>query len=665
MAVSPMMKVTLITSRDLLEDLLLEVQQLQHVQVNDLAQPDDTADKDEQPIIQQFDAKHQVQLTDDEALQYLAKRQRRIERAIEQHERHLPKPSFWQKIKTEQPSVTFEEIEAHGNAFNEYAVVNRANKLTKRLQSIQEELQTIKIERDYLEKWKYLEVTPKMASTFQFVKIVIGTVPSTQEDPFIKFIKQHEDLEHDVVFMNDIEYGVLIFLKDLENEAVLSELKEYQFVPFDYDYDKLPMERIFELDEQAKQLETNRQSIIDEMSQTHNLLEELKLQSDYVENLHSREKTKLLVGRTRHLIAIDGWIEQENISTFTHHIQELFGEQVVLRQAEVTDKDIANVPIKLKNHPLVEPFEVVTEMYGLPKYDEIDPTPFLMPFYLTFFGMMVADVGYGLILALVTGFVLKFLKPQATTAKNLRLFHWIGWSVVAWGAIYGSFFGYSLPYKLIDMNNDVTKVLVVAMIFGFIQMVIAFLLNTYQQAKRKDYLNAYIGGLSWAMIFVGIALMVVGNFLSQWAFLAPIGKWLAIINAVGIVIASVLNAKSLIGIGSGLYNLYGISSYFGDLVSYSRLMALGLSGASIAAAFNTIVEILPPLARFTVGVVLFIVLHLLNFGLSMLGGYVHGIRLVFVEFFGKFYEGGGKPFKPLNVASKYVKIKTKYNLEEK
>lgn len=665
MAVSPMSKLILVASRDLLEDLLLEVQQLQHIQVNDLAQDDTLTDKDNQPIIQQFDVKHQVQLTDDEALQYLAKRHHRIERAIEQHERHLTKPTFWQKLKTEQPEVTFEEVEAHGKAFNEYAVVNRADRLTKRLQDIQEELETTKNERDNLEKWKYLEIIPNVAATFKFVKIVIGTVPSTQEDPFIRFIKQHDDLDHEVVFMNDMEYGVLIFLKDLDNDSLLSELKDYQFTPFDYRYNELPMARIFELNEHMQQLEAKREAIISEMKHMQGLLDDLKLQSDYVENLHSREKTKLLVGRTRYLVAIEGWIEEANRDNFTKQIQQQFGEQVVIRHATMEAEELEDVPVKLKNHPLVEPFEVVTEMYGLPKQGEIDPTPFVMPFYLTFFGMMVADVGYGIILALATGLILKFLKPKPTTAKNMRLFHGIGWSVIAWGFIYGSFFGYSMPFKLIDINNDVTKVLVVSIIFGMIQMIIAFLLNSYQQAKCKAYLGAYIGGISWAFILIGIALMVIGSASPQMAILATVGKWLAIANAVGIVVASVLEAKSLVGIGSGLYNLYGISSYFGDLVSYSRLMALGLSGASIAAAFNTIVEILPPAARFTVGIVLFIALHLLNFGLSMLGGYVHGIRLIFVEFFGKFYEGGAKPFKPLNVASKYVKIKTKYNLEEK
>ena len=145
--------------------------------------------------------------------------------------------------------------------------------------------------------------------------------------------------------------------------------------------------------------------------------------------------------------------------------------------------------------------------------------------------------------------------------------------------------------------------------------------------------------------------------------LRTIGAVLAIANAVGIVAVSIFQAKSLVGLGTGLYNLYNISGYVGDLVSFTRLMALGLSGASIGSAFNLIVNIFPPVARFSIGIVIFILLHAINIFLSLLSGYVHGARLMFVEFFGKFYEGGGKAFQPLKSAEKYVKIR-KTHLEE-
>ena len=184
-------------------------------------------------------------------------------------------------------------------------------------------------------------------------------------------------------------------------------------------------------------------------------------------------------------------------------------------------------------------------------------------------------------------------------------------------------------------------------------------LNTYQKAKRRDFHEAYANGLAWIFILLGLVAMILGPMIPGAAWLGTVGQILAIVNAIGIVLSSVIKAKSLGGLGSGLYNLYGISGYIGDFVSYTRLMALGLSGGSIGAAFNTIVAFLPVWARFSIGLLLFVLLHGLNIFLSMLSGYVHGARLMFVEFFGKFYEGGGQPFQPLAPVNQNVQTKVK------
>ena len=178
-----------------------------------------------------------------------------------------------------------------------------------------------------------------------------------------------------------------------------------------------------------------------------------------------------------------------------------------------------------------------------------------------------------------------------------------------------------------------------------------------KNVRLKDYTEAYNSGFAWVLILLGLMLLAVGNILPGMALLVPIGKWLAILNAIGILIVSIVSTKKLSGLASGLFNLYNVSGYVGDLVSFTRLMALGLSGASIGSAFNLIVNLFPPLGRFTVGLLLFIVLHAINMFLSFLSGYVHGARLIFVEFFGKFYEGGGKPFRPLKPSERYIKTK--------
>ena len=180
----------------------------------------------------------------------------------------------------------------------------------------------------------------------------------------------------------------------------------------------------------------------------------------------------------------------------------------------------------------------------------------------------------------------------------------------------------------------------------------------YQNIKKKDYAAAITNGFAWQAILVGVLLAVAGKMLGLGQTVYYIGLFLAILGAASIVLIPTFNSQSkVLGFVGGLYDLYGISSYVGDLVSYTRLMALGISGGSIAAAFNLIVSFLPPVVRFTVGIALLLALHALNIFLSLLGAYVHGVRLQYVEYFGKFYEGGGRKFMPLKSSEKHVNIK--------
>ncbi|WP_124057641.1 V-type ATP synthase subunit I [Vaginisenegalia massiliensis] len=667
MAISPMMKVTMIAPKDHLEALLKAVQVLERVQVMNLAQEDEWQAIDQtlaEPRIKQKDDRQGIELTDEEALHYLLKRQSRLESAIQQFEAYVPKPSMWQQLKQGKPDYSFDQIEAHGLSYDEEPIVEKANQLTKQLQNLAEEKVHLQEERDILVKWRTLDVTPQALKNFKHIQAVIGKVPSTQEDPYIKFIKEHPDLDHKVIYVDDKEYGLVVFFRGGQSDALLKELQDHEFELFKYDLPILPAQRVKEIDQRSQDLKAEVKQIEGQLQAAQQDLQALKLQVEYVTNLYSRQSVKQMVGRTQHLVAVEGWIEESESQTFVQSIQAQFKEAVTIRLTPVEESQTDQVPIKLKNHPLVEPFELVTEMYALPKYSELDPTPFLTPFYITFFGMMVADLGYGILMTLLPLLALKLFKLDAKAKKYARFFAILGVSTMVWGLIYGSFFGTVLPVQLIDPSKDVTTVLVLSVTFGFIQILTGLFLNGYQKVKHKDYVPAYLDGFSWIFILVGLLLLVLAKQFPQYGFMGPIGKWLAILNAIGILIASVIQAKGPIGLGTGLYSLYGISSYVGDIVSYTRLMALGLSGGSIGAAFNMIIQFLPPIPRLTLGIILFIILHLLNIFLSILSGYVHGARLMFVEFFGKFYEGGGHAFSPLRSSDKYINVIQNKAMEE-
>lgn len=184
------------------------------------------------------------------------------------------------------------------------------------------------------------------------------------------------------------------------------------------------------------------------------------------------------------------------------------------------------------------------------------------------------------------------------------------------------------------------------------------------KAQDRKFAIAFTEGLAWILIILGIIMLIIGNFFPALSALSTVGGVIAGLSLIGIFIGSIIDAGSITGIGGGLLGLINGVSYFGDVISYSRLMALGLSGVSIAAAFNMIVAYLPPVGRFTIGAVIFMALHIFNLFLSMLTAAVHSLRLIFVEFFGKFYTGNGNPFKPLKTEEKYVDLQQNTNSTE-
>src|SRR5699024_10035722 len=233
-------------------------------------------------------------------------------------------------------------------------------------------------------------------------------------------------------------------------------------------------------------------------------------------------------------------------------------------------------------------------------------------------------------------------------------------SVIFWGIIYGTAFGVELPFQQLNPTEDFMTIFMISLVFGGLQLFTGLFLAAKENLKRKDYLSAVREGFSWQGILAGILIAALGTMILHSDLLKNIGIILAVINALFIVIIPAIQSRSRIGgFFSGLYDLYGITGYIGDFVSYSRLMALGISGGSIAMAFNLLVGTLPTVARFTIGIVLIVALQGLNLFLSVLSAYVHAARLQYVEYFGKFYQGGGRAFRPFKTAEKYLNITNK------
>ena len=646
MAISQMRQLSLLLPKELLDRLLFYLQGLESVQIHDLRQEEDWQAAFEKALV----GRPVQQLSQ----QDLVSRQEKLERLVEELEPFMPKKKLLESLKEEPLELSFAALEQAGKTRDEAVLLEGISKQLKVLQEAKSQIEADRLEVAELEKWEPLELTPQAAATFSHLGALIGTIPNTDDDALRLALGAHADLKFQEVFTDDTEHGVLIFYKTGSLEEVRRILKEYGFKPFEYDHAELPADRLEQLKSNIRQQEAVVDAMTKSLAASKGELDQLKVQLDYLCNLSSRQESKNQLASTQNLAALEGWIESNQVQALEACLTEQFGQSILIQTREIRQDEKDKVPTKLKNNALVEPFELVTEMYSLPKYGDKDPTPVVSLFYFVFFGMMVADIGYGLLLFAGTSLALRFLHVKPGMAKNLRFFRLLGVAVIIWGLVYGSFFGFELPFALISTSSDAMTILVISVVFGFITVLAGLFLSGLKNIRLKDYAEAYNAGFAWVLILLGLLLLALGNFFPSLAFAATIGQWLAIINALGVLAVSIISAKSLAGLGSGLFNLYNVSGYVGDLVSFTRLMALGLSGASIGSAFNLIVSLFPPVARFSIGILLFIALHLVNMFLSFLSGYVHGARLIFVEFFGKFYDGGGKPFTPLKPSEKYV-----------
>jgi len=299
----------------------------------------------------------------------------------------------------------------------------------------------------------------------------------------------------------------------------------------------------------------------------------------------------------------------------------------------------------------------------------VDPTPIFSLFYLTFFGIMFADVGYGLILAAASFMMVRSGKLEGGAYKFIKQLGYCGISSAIWGVVFGSFFGNLIPVASelflgnaiqieplwIDPVENAMTMLAFSCIFGVVHLFVGLGVKAYKHIRDGRFAEAVNDSFLWYILIIGLGLLLAGDMLFAGA--GTIGKWMSIGGAGGIVLLPVLIGK---GVGKlvGLWNLYGITGYVADILSYARLLALCLAGSVIALVFNTLAAMAGGTS--VIGAFIFIlvvvVAHVFNFLLSGLGAFVHSIRLQYVEFFGKFFEGKGEPFQPFMNNTKYVKI---------
>jgi len=499
-------------------------------------------------------------------------------------------------------------------------------------------------------QWVNLDITTTELDTLKKASYFIGYMNNKYESNL------YEDLDNafnDIYIQKisekqqDMNLFMLCHIDDSEDVSEI--LKKYGFTRATLDLSVLASIKVSELKELSVKLDKEVESLNEKALNLSEKIGDIeKIYDFYTVKLEKENSISKLI-KTNETFILQGWIFADKADEIRVKLEGKFKDIYISIEEPEAEEDF---PIALKNNAFAEPFEAITELYSLPLPTEIDPSPVIAPFFLFFFGMMMADIGYGIVMAAIGLFALKFVELSKGTKKMVMLLVYGSIPTIIFGILYGSFFGGIIkltPIWIDPVNNPMT-VLVWSMGFGLIHLFAGLGVKGYMLIKAGKIMDAVYDVLLWYGLIIGLILLFIigGTF----------PKVLSIVSAVALVATQGRSNTTIVGkFFGGLYGLYGITGYLGDVLSYSRLLALGLATSLIGWAFNLLIGMVSGPAVFIAGPLIFVFGHTFNFLIGILGAFVHTCRLQFLEFFGKFYEGGGKAYTPLRINTKFINVK--------
>ena len=589
---------------------------------------------------------------DDKALMSAQEASRAYRTALASLDRFAPEKKGMFRKRQGVSRAAFFSAESEENA---RTAAETINKDTRRLGEIESERTKNEALRATLAPW--LTVDAPLGGADGALAVFFGTAGLNVTDDALKALADSLDglLTWQQASSDRSLRYLLVMCHGSVKERALSALRDLGFSTVSFrGMTGTAKENDKALAENLAALEKERQEIEQRIAGLGGKREALLEASDRAAIALRREEAKSRLVGTDKVFSLEGWLPADRCAALEKALEPF---TCAIETREPTEDEYPQVPVQLKNNKLTRPLNMVTEMYSLPAYGTLDPNPLMAPFFILFYGIMMADMGYGLLMMIASVIISKKYRPKGTSGELFSLLGLCGISTFIMGALTGGFFGdfltqlvaivspgtvFALP-KLFDPLDDLTMILIGSMALGMVQIVTGMAISLIEKCKRKKFLDAFFEEITWWIVFVGIALLALGK-----------GAAVLYVGCALVLLGPIVQGKGwgrLTGVFGSLYN--HVTGYFGDILSYTRLMALMLAGSVIAQVFNM-------LAAMPGNVIAFIIISMLgnamNFGLNLLGCYVHDLRLQCLEFFNKFYVDGGKPFRPMTLDTEYVDL---------
>ncbi len=546
---------------------------------------------------------------------------------------------------------------------------NESEKIVNSINAASSDISKLNDAGKQLLPWKNLKYSPSDLEDDKYVSYTPGCVPTSSLEAFTSFAEENGFACEVIGEEGAKTYLIVASLKDESLSPLAAKGFEKLILP---DISASPSER---LEEVRKEVQSKEEEVVRLKAKLSE-----KLASDNSDDILYEQYKAVTERETAPVIAtdaaviIEGWVPSDKVDKI---------EPAVKKATDVYDIEMRDpiegesVPTVLKNNKIVSQFEGITNMFSVPIYGGVDPNPVMAPWYWIIFGLMMGDAGYGLMMLLL-GLGFKYLiKPKGGTLALCNVILYSSITSIIAGVVFGSYFGSSIfpPLWFSTISFDGTgdsngpiKMLIFTLVVGVLHIFTGILTKAYYNIKDGNVKDAIYDQFSWFFILLGICVFVVGKVLDVPSFVEYVGIGMIGIGVIVVLFTAGREKPNIIGKATGgLLGLYDITGYMSDILSYSRILALGLSTGVVGWVMNLLASMVAgsiPVLGWVFAILIYIVGHVFNLVLGLLSAYVHDSRLQYIEFYGKFYEGNGRLFKPFAVSTSTINIKNNITEEQ-